>query len=1033
MSKLKFEIGARVQFQTGLLGTIISGAETPGYNWYRVQLDGCGRIESYYEGDLKLLELGSEAAPGPRRQLSGSPMSAEIDSNDRVVSVRVGGTVYLAATGHKQPSWARGMADLAGEIVRLKDENQRLSHSNESFKATVRWDAVMAAEITKLERHLGNLLAIVHSDGGHYAAEHGIEKAVADAPDAIYARNSGLAADERDEAMKRLVVAERKARRTARRWAKVRDVLGCGALPEDTVIGAIERLKNRLEKGAFTAAMLTAAARRVDSAEHRLTDGDLAKLYRDSSLRVASPDVAISPWEDIDEKYRQCWIAGIAPVREAVTARTRAATSAEHARLTGEVERLGNERNAEAKARHEAEDVARSAESANRVLRADVERLTRELAAARVPVPGGVLPALPTGDAIEAMRTHDLIGLANDDGKPPVQRWLAAVERWNRVDDYGTDEAIALLLDAGNAMHATLAAARGTGASTANVIVGSLGGIPIVHRLPVADATPPSTPTATRGASDESAWLIEHADSDPSAPRYWTGSGWSYDVNRAQRFVAKPEAIMAAPAGGHRVEEHAWCAPRPTAGPGTSEAPLTADERAWAESVAAKLNDPARVEQPGRTVTWDESGRRVETPVSPAPAKVEVADVLTRAIWNVTETGDGVKLSGATPSMLASWIASALAARGLTIGAPLGRDELARAMRLAGNLDTQPPGYDMPAMVLHHLAAPAILPPPASGEVGPGFPTDVEIIEEERNHRDSASLTRLRAMVRYGWDAARASSPAPSGREVTEAMCWDAVRQVNGSNLCDGEGRKVFEALTAAGPVTLPPVDDAERLVAACHDEGNKPAAGIGCNAWADVPPRDKSARVAVMRHALATLRADASPGETVTAAAPPAWADLAKLVDHMEDAPCGECNRHVPMLRKWIAENRDPNVANPSPPAVEPPAFKPDEPKESGRFLVGDGGATSTFDDEPAVEPPSGERFVVVPREEVNGRPAMLGGQVYSVTSLAADLNMPGAAHRFRALHPSIVAGSNAVEFVVDTRPDATPSGERSAKDGAE
>lgn len=40
---------------------------------------------------------------------------------------------------------------------------------------------------TCVERHLMNLLARIHRDGGHYVAEHGLEKAVADA-DAIVAR-----------------------------------------------------------------------------------------------------------------------------------------------------------------------------------------------------------------------------------------------------------------------------------------------------------------------------------------------------------------------------------------------------------------------------------------------------------------------------------------------------------------------------------------------------------------------------------------------------------------------------------------------------------------------------------------------------------------------------------------------------------------------------------------------------------------------------------------------------------------------------
>ena len=33
----------------------------------------------------------------------------------------------------------------------------------------------------ELEQHLGNLLAIIHRDGGHYIGKHGVDKAVKDA------------------------------------------------------------------------------------------------------------------------------------------------------------------------------------------------------------------------------------------------------------------------------------------------------------------------------------------------------------------------------------------------------------------------------------------------------------------------------------------------------------------------------------------------------------------------------------------------------------------------------------------------------------------------------------------------------------------------------------------------------------------------------------------------------------------------------------------------------------------------------------
>ena len=41
--------------------------------------------------------------------------------------------------------------------------------------------AAQAAPVTEAGKMLGDLLARIHGDGGHYASEHGIEKAVADA------------------------------------------------------------------------------------------------------------------------------------------------------------------------------------------------------------------------------------------------------------------------------------------------------------------------------------------------------------------------------------------------------------------------------------------------------------------------------------------------------------------------------------------------------------------------------------------------------------------------------------------------------------------------------------------------------------------------------------------------------------------------------------------------------------------------------------------------------------------------------------
>jgi hypothetical protein len=66
----------------------------------------------------------------------------------------------------------------------VKPENQvayvdLTEASKELDRASVR--AVLTAALEEAQRSLGNLLAIIHRDGGHYQAEHGTTKAVEDA------------------------------------------------------------------------------------------------------------------------------------------------------------------------------------------------------------------------------------------------------------------------------------------------------------------------------------------------------------------------------------------------------------------------------------------------------------------------------------------------------------------------------------------------------------------------------------------------------------------------------------------------------------------------------------------------------------------------------------------------------------------------------------------------------------------------------------------------------------------------------------
>lgn len=69
-----------------------------------------------------------------------------------------------------------------------------------------------ADTIAALSSQLGNLLAVIHRDGGHYESEHGTEKAVTDAMQRICDTRAGLdAADELAMLVRRLARALQKA------------------------------------------------------------------------------------------------------------------------------------------------------------------------------------------------------------------------------------------------------------------------------------------------------------------------------------------------------------------------------------------------------------------------------------------------------------------------------------------------------------------------------------------------------------------------------------------------------------------------------------------------------------------------------------------------------------------------------------------------------------------------------------------------------------------------------------------------------
>lgn len=60
----------------------------------------------------------------------------------------------------------------------------------------------------------------------------------------------------------------------------------------------------------------------------------------------------------------------------------------------------------------------------------------------------------------------------------------------------------------------------------------------------------------------EFAWVVEHAESEPSRPLYWIGGSlWSPDSLAAVRLSRKEDAehvCLFLPRIGHRIAEHGW-------------------------------------------------------------------------------------------------------------------------------------------------------------------------------------------------------------------------------------------------------------------------------------------------------------------------------------------------------------------------------------------------------------------------------------------------------------------------------------------
>lgn len=83
---------------------------------------------------------------------------------------------------------------LEREVARLREADERWGRNHQ---LVIEERAAALRRVKELEGMLSNLLARIHRDGGHYEAEHGTAKAVADADDIvarIYAEEAPIAA-----------------------------------------------------------------------------------------------------------------------------------------------------------------------------------------------------------------------------------------------------------------------------------------------------------------------------------------------------------------------------------------------------------------------------------------------------------------------------------------------------------------------------------------------------------------------------------------------------------------------------------------------------------------------------------------------------------------------------------------------------------------------------------------------------------------------------------------------------------------------
>ena len=80
----------------------------------------------------------------------------------------------------------------ANALNELDDKRSEITKLRADLAAAVAKRDEWAGGAAQLSSQLGNLLAVIHRDGGHYESEHGTEKACADAETAVHVLRGSL-------------------------------------------------------------------------------------------------------------------------------------------------------------------------------------------------------------------------------------------------------------------------------------------------------------------------------------------------------------------------------------------------------------------------------------------------------------------------------------------------------------------------------------------------------------------------------------------------------------------------------------------------------------------------------------------------------------------------------------------------------------------------------------------------------------------------------------------------------------------------